>query len=48
LAVPGYREKTERAVQAALKKEKRPGLRKIATTLGVGVGAVQRISRELA
>ena len=34
------------AVQAALKKKNRPGLRRIAATLGVGIGTVQRISRE--
>jgi len=33
--------------QVALKKKNRPGLRKIASILGVGVGTVQRISREL-
>jgi DNA invertase Pin-like site-specific DNA recombinase len=47
LGRPPVPEKTERAVQAAFKKKNRPGLRKIATTLGVGVGTVQRISREL-
>ena len=41
-------DKTERAFQAALKRKNRPGLRQIASTLGVGVGTVQRISRELA
>jgi hypothetical protein len=41
-------EKTELGVQTALKMKNRPGLRKIASTLGVGVGTVQRISRELA
>jgi DNA invertase Pin-like site-specific DNA recombinase len=40
-------EKTRRAIQAALKMKDRPGLRRIAATFGVGVGAVQRISREL-
>jgi hypothetical protein len=38
----------ERAVQAALKKKNRLGLRRIASMLGVGVGTVQRISRDLA
>jgi len=47
LGRPPIPEKTERAVQAALKKKNRPGLRKIASALGVGVGTVQRISREL-
>jgi DNA invertase Pin-like site-specific DNA recombinase len=45
---PKITEQTELAVQTALKKKNRPGLRKIASTLGVGVGTVQRISRELA
>jgi DNA invertase Pin-like site-specific DNA recombinase len=48
LGRPKIAERTERAVQAALKKKNRPGLRKIASTLRVGVGTVQRISRELA
>ena len=47
LGRPKIAEKTERAVQAALKKKNRRGLRQIASTLGVGVGTVQRISREL-
>jgi DNA invertase Pin-like site-specific DNA recombinase len=47
LGHPKIEERTERAVQAALKKKNRPGLRKIASVLGVGVGTVQRISREL-
>jgi DNA invertase Pin-like site-specific DNA recombinase len=47
LGRPSIPQKTERAVQAALKKKNRPGLRRIASTLGVGVGTVQRISREL-
>jgi DNA invertase Pin-like site-specific DNA recombinase len=47
LGRPKIGELTERAVQAALKKKNRPGLRKIASSLGVGVGTVQRISREL-
>jgi DNA invertase Pin-like site-specific DNA recombinase len=47
LGRPPIPEKTERAVQTALKKKNRPGLRKIASALGVGVGTVQRISREL-
>jgi DNA invertase Pin-like site-specific DNA recombinase len=38
---------TERAIQAALKKKNRPGLRKIASTLGVGVGTVQRVHAAL-
>jgi DNA invertase Pin-like site-specific DNA recombinase len=48
LGRPKIEERTERAVKAALKKKNRPGLRKIASVLGVGVGTVQRISRELA
>ena len=37
----------ERSIQAALKKKNRPGLRKIASTLGVGVGTVQRVQAAL-
>jgi DNA invertase Pin-like site-specific DNA recombinase len=48
LGRPKIAERTERAVRTALRKRNRPGLRKIAFTLGVGVGTVQRISRELA
>jgi DNA invertase Pin-like site-specific DNA recombinase len=48
LGRPKIADRTERAIQAALSKKGRPGLRKIAATLGVGVGTVQRISRELA
>jgi DNA invertase Pin-like site-specific DNA recombinase len=47
LGRPKIGERTERAVQIALKKKNRQGLRKIASALGVGVGTVQRISREL-
>ncbi|MFZ0146773.1 MAG: recombinase family protein [Xanthobacteraceae bacterium] len=47
LGRPKIAEKTERAVQAALSKKERPGLRKIAASFGVGVGTVQRIYREL-
>src|SRR5467141_317950 len=47
LGRPKIADKTERAVQAALKRKNRPGLRKIASNLGIGVGTVQRISREL-
>jgi hypothetical protein len=39
---------TERAIRAALSKRDQPGLRKIAAAVGVGVGTVQRVSRELA
>src|SRR5271170_6903990 len=38
LGRPKIAEKTERAVRAALSKKERPGLRKIAASLGVGVG----------
>jgi DNA invertase Pin-like site-specific DNA recombinase len=44
---PKIAAKTERAIRAALAKANRPGLRKIAASLGVGVGTVQRVSREL-
>ena len=47
LGRPKITEKTERAVRAALSKKERPGLRKITASLGVGVGSVQRINREL-
>jgi DNA invertase Pin-like site-specific DNA recombinase len=47
LGRPKIEEKTERAVQTALRRKNRPGVRKIAAILGVGVGTVQRISREL-
>ena len=47
LGRPRISAKTERAIQAALSRKGRPGLRKIAGTLGVGVGTVQRISREM-
>jgi DNA invertase Pin-like site-specific DNA recombinase len=47
LGRPKIEARTERAVQAALKKKNRPGLRKIASLMGVGVGTVQRISQEL-
>jgi DNA invertase Pin-like site-specific DNA recombinase len=47
LGRPRIPEKTERAVQAALAKKNRPGVRKIAAALGVAVGTVQRIGREL-
>jgi len=47
LGRPKIAEKTERAVRAGLSKKEQPGLRKIAASLGVGVGTVQRIDREL-
>jgi DNA invertase Pin-like site-specific DNA recombinase len=48
LGRPPIPEKTERAIQVALGKKDRPGLRKLAGIHGVGVGTVQRISRDLA
>src|SRR5438876_287024 len=47
LGRPRIDEKTERAVRAALAKNNRPGVRQIAAALGVAVGTVQRIGREL-
>jgi DNA invertase Pin-like site-specific DNA recombinase len=47
LGRPRISEETERAIRGALGKKGRPGLRKIASALGVGVGTVQRIGREL-
>jgi DNA invertase Pin-like site-specific DNA recombinase len=47
LGRPKITMQTERAIQAALRKKNRPGLRRIASALGVGVGTVQRVSREL-
>jgi DNA invertase Pin-like site-specific DNA recombinase len=47
LGRPRVDQKTEHAIQAALKAKDRPGVRQIAATLGVGVGTVQRINREL-
>jgi DNA invertase Pin-like site-specific DNA recombinase len=46
LGRPKIEEKTERAVQTALRRKNRPGIRRIGAMLGVGVGTVQRISRE--
>jgi hypothetical protein len=48
LGRPPIPAETERAIRAALAKKKRPGLRKIAAAIGVGVGTVQRVSREVA
>jgi DNA invertase Pin-like site-specific DNA recombinase len=48
LGRPPIPAETERAIRAALAKKRRPGLRKIAAALGVGVGTVQRVSRDLA
>ena len=47
LGRPPIPAETERAVRLALKKKNRPGFRKIAAVIGVGVGTVQRISRGL-
>src|SRR5258708_3648350 len=47
LGRPKITMQTERALQAAPRKKNRPGLRRIASALGVGVGTVQRVSREL-
>jgi DNA invertase Pin-like site-specific DNA recombinase len=47
LGRPKIAKLTERSIEAALKKKNRPGLRKIASTMGVGVGTVQRINRGL-
>jgi DNA invertase Pin-like site-specific DNA recombinase len=47
LGRPPIPEKTERAIRAALARKNRPGLRAIAARVGVGVGTVQRIEREL-
>ena len=48
LGRPPIPAETERAIRAALAKKKRAGLRKIAAVLGVGVGTVQRVAREIA
>jgi len=48
LGRPKIPEKIERAIRAALNAKERLGLRKIAATLGVGVGTVQRVNRKLA
>jgi DNA invertase Pin-like site-specific DNA recombinase len=47
LGRPRIEEATEHAIQAALKKKNRPGLRKIAAMLQVGVGTVQRVHAAL-
>jgi DNA invertase Pin-like site-specific DNA recombinase len=47
LGRPRLPEKLESAILAALAGKNRPGLRQIAAKLGVGVGTVQRFSREL-
>jgi DNA invertase Pin-like site-specific DNA recombinase len=41
------RPKIEEKPNAPFRRKNRPGLRKIAAMLGVAVGTVQRISREL-
>jgi DNA invertase Pin-like site-specific DNA recombinase len=48
LGRPKIAEKIEHAIRAALTADGRPGLRKIAAKLGVGVGTVQRIAQEMA
>lgn len=47
LGRPKIAKETERALRAALQKEKRPGLRRLAASFGVGAGTMQRINREL-
>jgi DNA invertase Pin-like site-specific DNA recombinase len=47
LGRPRIAEKTERAILAALSNKDRPGVRQIAASIGVGVGTVQRVAREL-
>jgi DNA invertase Pin-like site-specific DNA recombinase len=47
LGRPKIADKTERAIRAALSRKDRPGLQKIASTLGVGVGTVQRVNSEM-
>jgi len=47
LGRPKIGQETERAIQLALKKRNRPGLRKVASMLGVGVGTVQRVHAAL-
>jgi DNA invertase Pin-like site-specific DNA recombinase len=47
LGRPRVDQKTEHAIQAALKRKGRPGVRQIAATFGVSAGTVQRISTEL-
>jgi DNA invertase Pin-like site-specific DNA recombinase len=47
LGRPKIAKETERALRAALQKEKRLGLRKLAASFGVGVGTVQRINLEM-
>jgi hypothetical protein len=41
-------EKIERAIRTTPSAKERPGLRRIAAELGVGVGTAQRVSREAA
>jgi DNA invertase Pin-like site-specific DNA recombinase len=47
LGRPRIAEKLERAIVAALGEKNRPGLRQIAARLGVGLGTVQRIHRDV-
>jgi DNA invertase Pin-like site-specific DNA recombinase len=44
---PRIDQKTEHAIQTALKRKDRPGVRQIAARFGVSPGTVQRVSREL-
>ncbi len=43
LGRPRIDEKTEEAIRRALNKKDRPGVRKIAAALGVGVGTIVRV-----
>jgi DNA invertase Pin-like site-specific DNA recombinase len=43
LGRPKIDDKTEEAIRRALNKKDRPGVRKIAAELGVGVGTVVRV-----
>jgi DNA invertase Pin-like site-specific DNA recombinase len=47
LGRPRIAEKLESAIVAALSNDNRPGMRQIAASLGVSLGTVQRVSREL-
>jgi DNA invertase Pin-like site-specific DNA recombinase len=47
LGRPRIDHKMEHAIQAALKRKDRPGVRQIAASFGVSAGTVQRVSREL-
>jgi DNA invertase Pin-like site-specific DNA recombinase len=47
LGRPRIAEKLESAIVAALSNDNRPGMRQIAASLGISLGTVQRVSREL-